>query len=507
MDLLLGVDVGTTRVKALAFDLQGRIVGQAAQNCALSRPRPDWVEQNPEELWQALAATVRGALAALPRAGYRVLGLALSTQGGTTILADADGRPLRPALSWMDQRGSDEARDLAQALGAEQVYRFSGWEPYPGLPWVHAAWLQRHESDRYREARRLLTVSDWLLGRLTGEFRQDPTNAGITQLYHVVRGDWFDTALELLGLRREQLAPLVPCGERVGRLTPAAAEALRLTTDTWVMNGAHDQYAAAVGAGVTAPGRVLLSCGTAWVLLVATSEPAFGAGEQAMAVGRHALAGLWGAMRSMGGVGTTVEWYVDTVLAPLGGWPPGERFKAFAAMDAHLPSIAAGADGLLCIPWAGGHSEQQAAAGVVGGLVGLNARHGQCEIGRAVLEGIAFELRWLIELIRSAQMPIEALVMVGGAAQSACWPQIIADVTGLAVTVPAVQEAAARGAAILAGAGLGLLDPATGFAECQDHDRRLEPRGTERRAYEGIYRRYQAVHAALQATSLQSPAG
>ncbi|MGQ9684345.1 MAG: xylulokinase [Anaerolineae bacterium] len=498
MDLLLGIDVGTTRVKTLAFDLQGHVVGQAAENCGLSRPQPGWVEQDPEELWQALVATVRGALASLPCADCRVLGLALSTQGGTTIVADSAGRPLRPAISWMDQRGTAESQDLAQVLGRDEVYRFSGWAPYPGLPWVHAAWLQRHEPDRYLSAARLLTVSDWLLGRLTGEFRQDPTNAGITQLYHVVRGDWHETALGLVGLRREQLAPLAPCGERVGRLTPAAAEALHLTTDTWVMNGAHDQYAAAVGAGVTAPGRVLLSCGTAWVLLVATGEPAFGEGEQALGVGRHALPGLWGAMRSMGGVGTTVEWYVDTVLAPLGGWPPGERAKAFAAMDAHLPGIAPGAGDLCCIPLAGGHSQQQVAAVGLGGFVGLHGGHGQFEMGRAILEGIAFELRWLIETIRSERMPIESLVMVGGASQSACWPQIIAGVTGLAVTVPAVQEAAARGAAILAGAGLGLLDLATGFATSQNHDRQLEPRGAERRAYETIYKRYRAVQQALE---------
>lgn len=494
MSLLLGIDVGTTRVKTLAFDLRGNVVGQASQDCGLIRPWPNWVEQDPEELWQALVATVRGALAALPVTERHVLGLSLSTQGGTTILADDAGRPLRPAISWMDQRGSEVAVELAAALGEEEIYRFSGWVSYPGLPWVHAGWLRRHEPERYHAARCFLQVNDWLIHRLTGEYRQDPTNAGITQLFNVVEGRWHRPALDVVGLQIERLSPLAPCGSQVGRLTPAAADELGLTTDSWVMNGAHDQYAAAVGAGVVAPGQVLLSCGTAWVLLVATREPAFDMDTRAMAVGQHALPGLWGALRSMGGVGTMVEWYVDAILASHTGWPRGERRHAFAAMDAHLPQIEPGARGLFCIPAAGSH----AATAGRGGLFGLDTTHGKFEIGRAVLEGIAFELRWLIETIQSAKMPIAALVMVGGAARSACWPQIIADVTGLHVMVPAVQEAAARGAAILAGAGLGLLPMETGFAGSQAADKQLAPRTPEQQTYTALYRHYQQVYQMLQ---------
>jgi len=286
-----------------------------------------------------------------------------------------------------------------------------------------------------------------------------------------------------------------PSGQAIAPLSAEAAWELDLSADTWVVTGAHDQYATALGAGVIEPGQVLLSCGTAWVLLVATAVPAWGSGTGAMAVSRHAAPDRWGAMRALGGVGTTVEGYVDTILAPRGGYAEGQRSGAFEVMNERLAQMPVGARRLFCFPMAGGRTGLLTQGRSC--LWGLTNSHHRYEIGRAVLEGIAFELRSSIEEIRTEQMPIRSVVMVGGAAKSPCWPQIIADVTGLQVTVPSVQEAGAREAAIMAGMGLGLFSTETAFGEQRGSDRVYEPQDEARRAYDALFHHYQTAFRAF----------
>jgi xylulokinase len=484
MDLLMGIDLGTTRVKTLLFDLEGGVAGQAGRNVALLRLREGWVEQDAEELWQAVVGTAREAVTqAGPQA--RVLGLSLSTQTGTLVPVDESGHPLRTAFGWMDWRGTEVIEGLRQVLDTEEIHRLGGWELSGSSVLAHIEWLRQREPAHYEAARYFLQLNDFIIYRLTGQPDQDPSVAGYSGLYDIVGNRWNERALSAVGITPRRLPLVVPAGEPVGRVTAGAAAQIGLSPETVVVNGPHDQYAAALGAGVTEPGQVLLSCGTAWVLLVTTAEPAWDSGA---AISRHAVPGRWGAICSMGAVGTTVEWYVDTILAPAGGFAGGARSEAFEVMNRQLSQVPIGARGLFCSPVGGGRAR------VGGGVLwGLTAEHGKDEIGRAVLEGITFELREMLEGMRSAQMPIRSLVMVGGAAQSSCWPQIVADVTGLEVTVPVVQEAAARGAALLAGIGLGRFTAETGFEQARSEDSLFSPQESIRGEYDELFQRYRAT--------------
>ena len=493
MDLLMGIDVGTTRVKTLLFDLEGTIVGQAGQNCTLNRLGEGCLEQDPEELWRAVVNTARQAV---NQAGpdSRVLGISLSSQAGALAPVDDAGQPLRMAFAWMDGRAAAVLDALRDALDPDEVRRWSGWRLSGGSVLAHIGWLRRFEPATYEAARYFLQVNDYVLYRLTGTPWQDPSSAGYSTLYNIVESRWEPRALAALGISDGRLPAVEPSGQRLAMLKPEVARAMGLDGEVWVMNGAHDQYAAALGAGVIQPGQVLLSCGTAWVILVTTDGPAWGDGTNAMAVSRHAVPELWGALRSMGGVGTTVEWYVDTILAPYGGHTAGSRGGAFAFMDQELGNIPPGANGLCCFPLGGARGRETAGQSA---LWGLTARHSQADIGRAVLEGIAFELRRLIEGTHSERLPIDSLVMVGGAAQSAWWPQIVADVTGRPVTVPAVQEAGARGAALLAGMGLGLFAASEGLGGSGGESRTFEPQPDVARVYDGLYTRYEQAFGAF----------
>ena len=280
----------------------------------------------------------------------------------------------------------------------------------------------------------------------------------------------------------------------IGTLTEEAAEATGLPRDTLMVNGAHDQYCAAVGTGVTRPGRVLVSCGTAWVLLAVPQTLALGLGS-GMAISRHAVEGRWGAIRSLGGVGSSLEWLVDNTYGmPAAGVASAtvERATVYASLSDAAGQIPPGSDGLLFLPLAGGHATTFGPAR--GGFLNLSLNHSRGHLARAVMEGTAFELRWAVEETRAAGVEVAALTMVGGAAKSALWPQIVSDILDVPVTVPSVRDAAARGAAILAGAGAGLLqDAEAGFAAWRGGEMSLEPAPAHRPALDQAFARYQAL--------------
>jgi xylulokinase len=492
LDLLLGLDVGTTATKALLFDLEGNVVASASYVYDLIVPCPGWVEQEPEELWRGVVETSRAVLAQVGPAD-RIVALSQSSQAGTTIPADGQGQPLAKAISWMDERAVEQARRVEQRWGSEFIKKTTGWTLWEGLPLQHIAWLRDNQPDLFAAVRRFFFVNDFITHRLTGRLCMNPSDAGITQLMSVASGDWDERLLEIAGIERGQLSPIVPSDVAVGNLTQAAAEALGLAEDVLVVNGAHDQYCAGVGAGVVRPGSTMLSCGTAWVMLAVPETLETGL-RSGMNVSRHAIKGRWGALRSLGGVGTSLEWLLDNVWG--GAEAPERRQEILSAVNRGVARSPLGAGGLFFFPPVGGHASSVGAGRR--GFVGLALSHTRDDLARALMEGVAFELRWALQEIRAAGVPVAEFKMIGGAAQSPVWPQIVADVTGVPVKLPAVEQAACRGAAILAGVGAGLLpDLETGFGIPEDSTLSLEPVPENRARYDDLFGTYRELFLLL----------
>lgn len=482
---LLGLDVGTTATKGLVFDLSGNILASASQSYELLTPQPGWVEQLPDEICRAVAQVTRSVIEQLDP-GDHIAAVSLSSQGGTTIPVDAKGHPTYNAISWMDQRGTVQAERVRALLGDAFVYTTTGWPLQSALPLQHIAWLRDTMPDCYTRSRYFLFVNDFIGHWLTGERYMDPTNAGITQLMNIASGDWDERLLEVVGIQRDQLSPIRPSGTVIGKVTAAASAVTGLVQGTPLVNGAHDQYCAAIGAGVMQPGQVLLSCGTAWVLLAVpeTLEAGLASG---MAVGRHAVEGCWGAIRSLGGVGRSLEWLVDILSDEHS--TTQERAERLRCLDQAAVCAAPGADGLFFYPLAGGHA---AAYGPRrGALVGLTLTHKRGDLARAIMEGVAFELKWTLEEIQAAGVHVSELKMVGGAAKSVIWPRIVADITDQTVIAPTSGEAASRGAAILAGTGVGLFpDVQAGFVALKAPEETLLPDRTNATRYAEIFTMY-----------------
>jgi xylulokinase len=487
MDLLIGLDVGTTATKAMLCDRLGNVRGSSSRAYGLITPQAGWVEQDPEELWRAVVETL-GELAGLVTPADRVLALAQSSQAGTTIPVDEHGMPTYNALSWMDHRAVEQAQQVRQQWGPDFVYGTTGWPLQSGLPLQHIVWLKHNRPEVFSRTARFLFVNDFISWRLTGQLCMNPSDASITQLMNIATGDWDDRLLATAGIARHQLSPVRPSGQVVGELTGRASDATGLPTSLIVVNGAHDQYCAAVSTGVFDVGAVLLSCGTAWVLLAVPPDLETGL-DSGMAISLHAVPGRYGAIHSLGGVGTSLEWFLDNI------WTPSDRrvdrAELYRAVNEAVERSPVGAKKLLFYPLAGGH----AAIGTAGGgFLGLTLAHSRDDMARAVMEGIVLQLRWAVQEMQGNGIQVNEFKMVGGAAESAVWPQIVADVTGIPVTLPVHKQAASRGAAILAGVGGSMFaSMREGCEAFQGALHKRVPFSEHKRTYDDAFQIYQGM--------------
>jgi xylulokinase len=486
MDLLLGLDVGTTATKAMAFDLDGNVVASATCSYGLLTPQPGWVEQDPEDLWRAVVETCRSVAGQISPQDH-IVAVSQSSQAGTTIPVDSEGRPTHNAFSWMDERGEAITRRAIAERGEQWLYRLTGWPLFNGLPLQHIAWFRRNDPEAFARSQRFLFVNDFTGQRLTGQGSMNPSDATITQLVNVATGDWDERLLSIAGIRRGQVSPMVASGAVIGQISEEASAETGLSPGVAVANGAHDQYCAAVALGATQPGLVMLSCGTAWVVLAVPESLEVGL-NTGLAVSCHAVAGRWGAIRSLGGIGTSMEWLAKTI------WEGGglDRAAAYRSVNEEAAASQPGAHGVTFVPLAGGHANMLGSAG--GGFQGLSLASSRGDLARAVMEGVAFELRWVLDEIRDAGLAVDEMRMVGGAAKSELWPRIVADASRTTVVLPDVSEAASRGAAILAGVGVGVFsDAEEGSDLWRGDETTLQPMDDASGVYDGLFERYQDV--------------
>ena len=518
-DAILGLDIGTTSTKAVLFALSGAELATAEKAYPLHTPQPSWAEQDPEVLWRALVDVLR-ATASEAGQRYRILALALAAQSGSLVPAAADGTPVYPIITWMDGRTEGLVGGWLAEGVEEQVRPVSGWHLYPGLCLPAIAWLRQHDPETFAAAGRYLSVNDFLVHRLTGRFCTNPSNGGGMQLVDIATGEWSPELCALAGIEPVQLSPIQPAGAVIGAITAEVSRLTGLPAETVVVNGGHDQGCTALGLGVTTPGKILLGCGTAWVItgVAEAPDPSGASGfhpEESEGSWAQALPDSldlnflpvpqaeptrWAMSQSLGGLGASLEWLVRQwwlgAGAGSGGqpMPEGARKQAYAALDGELEGTRPGGDGLFFQPLTGGHS---APAGEQrGSLLGLRLDHSRADVGRAVMEGAAYELRWALEPIRSAGMPVEKMWMIGGAAQSPLWPAILAGVTGVPLSLPQYGHWPAVGAAILAGLGAGLYGTlAEAQARFERPARQVEPDRETMPIYDDCFAAYQQLAA------------
>jgi xylulokinase len=470
---LIGLDVGTSSVKGIAIDPDGRVLQIAESALTLSTPRPGWAEQDPEDWWAATKA-VLDELGAGSAAG-----IGLTGQMHGLVALGADERPLRPAILWNDGRTQAECDALEARLGLERLVALTGNRALAGFTGPKLAWLATHEPAVHAAIEHVLLPKDHVRLRLTGEHATDVTDASGTLLFDVAARAWSPEMCEVLGVPESWLPVALESGTLSGR-TPAGVP---------VAAGAGDQAAGALGVGVVrAGGAASLVLGTSGVVFAA--QDAFAADPRARVHAFcHAVPGAWHAMGVMLSAAGSLRWLRDA-LAP---------DTPYDALLAEAAAWAPGAEGLVFAPYLAGERTPYADADARGGLLGLGLRHDRGALVRAILEGVAFGLADGLDVVSQLAGRPPAARVSGGGARSPLWLEIVAAVLDLPLEVTAVDEGAAYGAALLGGVAAGTwADAAEAADACVRVTRRVEPRPDWVARYAELRPAFRAAWPALQ---------
>jgi len=488
-------DVGTGGNKAVLVDTQGKVKATAFSPYPIQYPRPDWAEQDPEDWWRAVASTTRQVLERAAVAPRDVLCMVHSTQMLGIVPMGQDARPMRPAITWLDARAPEQAqRIMAKFLTPKLFALIAGAElsGKDGLPKL--LWLKENEPQVYQGMQCFLDVNGYLIYRATGRMVFEWSCASVfgSELKTL---DWLRAIIRYIGLDLAKFPPLVRSIDVAGKLTATAAQECGLLEGTPVFGGGGDAPAAAVGSGAVGEGDGHIYLGTSgWVGVVTHKNP----------TGRHGVACIKSAdpekaflFAEMETAGACLKWIADAFYRHELADP--SITNVYALMDKDVERIPPGSNYLLCTPWLYGERAPIADTWVRSTFFNLSADHTREHLLRAVYEGVAFNLRWIIEIVeKTFGFPLPTLRVVGGGARGAPWMQIIADVTGRQVEAMAQpQEAGAVGMALTAAVGLGLYPDFAALRNVVHVARVFEPQAANAEVYAVLYQTYRRLYQRL----------
>ena len=459
-DYLMGIDLGSTSLKAVVYDLDGNVAARGSRPTERFHPsaeHPEWTVWEPEQIWQGTAAAIRDAVAGLddPR---QIRAVAVTGMGMDGLPVDDRGQWLYPMISWHDPRTGPQFQWWKEHVGAEKVFSIGGNPLWPINSALRILWVAENEPAVMARTAKWLLIEDFLNFMLCGRQATDYSMASCTLLFDLRRRQWSEELLRLSGIERRLLVDVYPSATPLGEVTPAAAAITGLPAGTPVILGGHDHLCGALPVGAIEPGVALNVTGTWETVLTATREPVLlpVLRESGMTVQAHVARGrytVWG-----GNVAAEMlEWYRKQY-----GFEAVQRCQREGGQDwdyliAAAAAAPAGSNGVMFLPHMSAAGCPMVDSRSLGAFVGLSNRATQGDMLRAMIEGLTYQFLDMITALESGlNGRMDRIVAVGGATRNAFWMQNKADMAGRPIEVPAVEEASPLGAAILAGIGVGL---------------------------------------------------
>lgn len=441
--LALGLDVGTTGLKGLLVARDGRIVAEAAASYAPDTPHPGWSQQDPDVWWTAAQAVCR-ALA--PHGRPTALGLSGQMHG--SVFLDADGRPVAPAILWNDQRTGAECDEIIRRTRG-RIVEWTLNPPRTAFTASKMLWLRNHDAAAWRATATVLLPKDHVRFRLTGERITDVTDASGTNLLDVRARRWSRETLDALEIDASLLPCLVEAAEEAGRVGAEASRATGLPEGLVVVGGGADQAAAAIGNGVAEPGILSITLGTSGVVYAQLPAVALDP-SGAFHTFCHAVPGTWQMMAGVLSAAGSLQWWRETGGAADADAAERGGVSGFGAIIEAASAVPPGAGGLVFLPYLTGERSPHNDPEARGAFIGLTRRTTRAHMARAVMEGVAFALRDLVEIIDGLGVPVREIRVAGGGTRGGLWLAILASVLGRPVVATTTPDASAYGAAMLA---------------------------------------------------------
>lgn len=495
---LMGIDIGTTGTKAVIFNEAGEIVAQSYREYACTYPKPGWVEQDAELLVAKSFETAAEAMRKSGLAPAQVAAVSFSTQRCCTLFLDAAGQLVRPMISWQDNRTAAEVEVIKEAVSAEAFYDTTLLPLSTTWMISKILWLQRHEPESWGRTAKVVQLHDYTLKSWgAADYYDDYSDAGFYGCWNTGECRWDERLMAVAGLTPAQLPEPRRSGTLAGQLSAAAAAKTGLRQGTPLCIGAGDQNAGALGAGVTSPGLLSVSLGTGGLLAACVRGPFRDPARKTM-VTNHVLPGCWQVEGYQAGAASVLRWFRDEIASLEHSYGKAAGKDTYELLNEMVAKVPAGSRGLLMLPYFAGAGTPRWNSAARGTLIGLTFAHDRNCLTRAFVEGITLEVNDMLQSLATAGIPLDVLHILGGPTKSEVWNQIQADVYGRPVCTLRSTDAAVTGAAILAGAGIGLFpDLAAGAANLVRIRRSYEPNPKAHAVYRELYALYQQLYGAL----------
>ncbi len=458
---IAALDLGTTGCRTYVFDLGGVVLGSAYQEWDSFYPSPANVEQDANVWWESIKQTIETAINKSGIDKSEIVSLSVTNQRETIVPVDKDGKTLHNALVWQDRRSTKQVEFIKKKIGLDKIYKTTGLTIDPYFSATKILWFKDNKPEIYQKTHKFLLVSDYIIYKLTGKYCTDFSNASRTMLFDINNLRWADDIASELELDLDKMPEAVESGVDIGEIT---TDETAFDKKTLVITGAGDQQAAALGVGVVSPGKMKCTTGTGSFILAYLSEPNFDP-EKRVLCSCHAIPGTWVQEASIFTSGAVLRWFRDQIgekeclLAQEKGKDPYE------VMIDEAQQSPIGANGLLLIPHLVGAGAPHWNPYAKGTIFGLALGHQRKDLYRAVLEGVAYEVRKNIEVFKELGIDPKELKLTGGGSRSDLWNQIYADVLGVLCVRNVNEEATSIGAAILAACGAGCFSDMAKAAE------------------------------------------
>ncbi|PLV57605.1 xylulokinase [Thermotoga sp. SG1] len=486
MDLYVGLDVGTTGVKGILVNEKGEILFAASERLSMITPQPAWAEQDPLSWWEAVRKILKKLSGRSEEIGGRIRAISTSGQMHSLVAIDENGKVLRNAILWCDQRTYEECEEATQILGGEEnVLKLVGNPILPGFTLPKILWIRKREPEIYEKIAKIMLPKDFINYMLTGAVKTEHSDASGTVMYSVSEMGWNEDVLRELKIPEHILPEIIPSNGVVGRMKPDVARSLDLSEDTLVIGGGADNACAALGIAVVEPGDVMVSLGTSGTVLAPTK------GKEPDPKGRvhffaHTVPNTRYHMGVMLSATYSLEWFKEKFLS-----------EDYDTINDEVEKVPIGSNGIVFLPYLNGERTPHRDPFARGVFFGISSYNTKWDMVRAIFEGVAFGIKDSFDILKELGVELKNVRITGGGSKSKVWNRMLADMTGLRIQKPVVDEGASYGAAILAVSGATEEDPAKISKEWFNVKSYTDPVSENTEVYEKLHGKFKKLYTSL----------
>ena len=483
---ILAHDLGTSGNKATLYNIDGNLKASVVHDYQTFYPAVGHVEQNPHDWWKAVCQSTLELLEVSNVKNTQIEAVSFSAQMMGCLPVDKDGEPLRNMIIWADTRAKEQEIFMKRELGIEAVYQITGHRASASYSAAKLLWVKDNESDIYKQTYKMLHAKDYIVHRLTGKFVTDYSDASGTNLFDLKKKVWSEDILQALQIEKSKMPDLYKSTEVVAGVTEAAAAATGLLAGTPVVLGGGDGSCACVGAGVTKEGKAYNVLGSSSWISLATKEPVL---DKEMRVFNwvHLDEDLYAPCGTMQAAGYSYSWYKNTL----------EKDSTYEIINQGIEKSTTGSNGLIYLPYLLGERSPRWNMDARGAFVGLSVTTTRDDMARAVLEGVGFNLKVIMDTLEQKHS-IEDVILIGGGAKGAVWQQILADIWQKPLKIPRyLEEATSIGAAVCGGVGVGIYKDFHVIEQFNQTEKTVLPNQDLKEKYQELYQIFDKTYESL----------